>query len=271
MRAISVVVVLEAAGRVFFVHGLQLNNGKHAESIARGALILAVAAALLTIFQHVVAPARLAASFAGIFDSSLQDFYLRSDAGVAHGIRTGGMLALIIGLTTKSRWLAICGAVIACLSFTAMGHTITHSPRWVLFLLLSLHILLVAFWFGSLRPLRRTVDDDYVIAAECLEGFSQIASRIVPFILVAGIGLAVLMLGSFERLITPYGFLIIAKTTGFAFLIGLACFNRWRLLPQIRSGQSSAIAAFQRIARTEWLIIVLMIVATVSVTSLFSP
>jgi putative copper export protein len=54
-------------------------------------------------------------------------------------------------------------------------------------------------------------------------------------------------------------------------LLGLASFNRWRLLPQIRSGQATASQAFRTITAVEWLIIVTLIITTVSVTSLFSP
>ena len=109
-RAVSIVVVLEAAGIVLFLVALHAHIGTHAEALRRSALRLALAGALLVIFQHAVAPIRLAASFAGIFDGSLHDFYFQSSAGIAHGIRLFGMLAIILGLKTRRRWLAVAGA-----------------------------------------------------------------------------------------------------------------------------------------------------------------
>jgi len=234
-------------------------------------LRLALAGALLTILQHGVAPVQLAASFAGIFDRSLHDFYLQSSAGIAHGIRLFGMLAIVLGLTIRSRWLALAGAGIACLSFASIGHTSTHSPRWLLAPLLTVHVTIVAFWFGSLRPLHRMSDRNHADVAARLERFSWVASRAVPLILVAGLVLAYALLESFAQLLTPYGLMIIGKVSGFALLLGLASVNRWRLVPQIRSGQAAALSSFRKIAAIEWLTMVSLIVATVSVTSLFSP
>jgi len=234
-------------------------------------LRLALAGAFLTILQHGVAPVQLAASFAGIFDGSLHGFYLQSSAGIAHGIRLFGMLAIVLGLTLRNRWLALAGAGIACLSFASMGHTSTHSPRWLLAPLLTLHVTIVAFWFGSLRPLHRMSDRHHADVAARLERFSWVASRVVPLILVAGLVLAYALLESFAQLLTPYGLMIIGKVSGFALLLGLASFNRWRLVPQIRLGQAAALSSFRKIAAIEWLMMVSLIVATVSVTSLFSP
>jgi putative copper export protein len=263
--------VLEAAGLAIFLRVMKIDSGKLGDALRRSALVLAIAGALLTLLQHVLAPARLAASFSGIVDISLQEYYLRSDAGIADAIRLSGMAAIALGITTRNRWLTLAGVLGACLSFAAMGHTASHSPRWLLASLLVLHVALIAFWFGSLRPLRRMVAADNKDATVRLEQFSGIATRFVPLIFIAGLGLAIALLDSFAALTTPYGLMIVAKVTGFTVLLGLASFNRWRLLPQIRSGQATASQAFRSIAAVEWFIIVTLIITTVSVTSLFSP
>jgi putative copper export protein len=122
-----------------------------------------------------------------------------------------------------------------------------------------------------LRPLRRIVAESNTSGAAWLEQFSRIATRLVPMIFVAGLTLAIVLLDSFAALATPYGWMILGKVSGFALLLGLASFNRWRLLPQIRSGQAAAGQAFRSIAAIEWFIIMTLIITTVSVTSLFSP
>lgn len=263
--------VLEAAGIVFFLHGLRSHNDAEVEELRRSALRLAMAAALLVVLQHLVAPARLAANFSGIFDNSLQDFYLNSNAGIAHGIRLAGMLVIVVGVASRSRWLALAGAVLACLSFAAMGHTTTYSPTWLPRSLLFVHVTIVAFWFGSLRSLRGMSGSNHIAIAARLDEFSRVASRAVPFIFVAGLGLAIVFLDSFADLVTSYGLMIVGKVGGFAVLIGLASLNRWRLVPGIRAGRSAAVLAFRNSVATEWAIIVLVIVSTVVMTSLFSP
>ena len=256
---------------MFFIYTLQSTYGQHADTLRASALRIAIVAALLTVIQHVLGPARLAASFSGVFDGSLQDFYLHSDAGIAHGVRLTGMLVIIVGLALRNQLIAMVGGFLACLSFVMMGHTVTHSPRWILALLVAVHVSVVAFWFGSLRPLRRFADVSPTEYALLLDQFSRIAGRAVPIIFVAGLGLSVLLLESFSKLATPYGFMIIGKISGFALLIAMASFNRWRLLPGIRQGDMRAIATFRNIAVIEWLVIVAIIIATVLMTTLFSP
>lgn len=250
---------------------MHASDRKYAESLHNSALRLAIAAVLLTALQHLLGPARLAASFSGITDASLQSFFLQSDAGVAHSIRICGLLIIVAGVVMKSRAFAVTGAVIACLSFILMGHSTTYSPRWLLAPLLMLHVTIISFWFGSLRPLRRPVDEDHTVMAERLDHFSRIASRVVPAVVVAGLGLTLVLLESLADLTTPYGIMIIAKISGFTLLLALACLNRWRLLPGIRTGQTAAATSFRNIAAAEWLIIALLIITTVVVTSLFSP
>ena len=250
---------------------IQANNEENTESLRISTLRLAIAAALLTVIQHVVGPARLAASFTGILDGSLQNFYLQSDAGIAHGMSLVGMLAIITGLIIRNRTIAIAGAVFACLSFAMVGHTVTHSPRWLLAPLLAMHIAIVAFWFGSLRPLRRFSGDSHTEYAALLDRFSRIASRAVPVIFVAGLGLSILLLGSLTKLVTPYGFMILGKISGFALLLSLAIYNRYRLSPGIHAGDARAVTIFRRVATAEWIVIAIITIATVTMTSLVSP
>ena len=259
--------MLDVAGAVLFAGAL----GSLDAARRRNLLWLAAAGAALTVVQHVLMTARLAASFDGIVDWSLQAFYLGSDAGAAHGIRLVGLLAILAGGYRRVYLPAAAGAVAVCLSFAAMGHTATHSLRWLLATCLAVHVLMIAFWFGSLRPLRSAAVPDPRSVAELLERFSRIAVVAVPVLFVAGIGLAVVLLGSFQALATPYGAMIVAKLTGFALLVGLASLNRWRLLPRIRSGEQAAIGVFRHVAAVEWLLIALVIATTVVMTSLFSP
>jgi putative copper export protein len=240
-------------------------------AIRRQGMWIAATGALLAAAQLFIEPARLAGSFDGIFDPALTQFYLGSDAGTAGIVRIIGMLAVLFGFRSRHSWLAIAGAALTCLSFTFMGHTVTRGERFLVAPLLLTHIVIIAFWFGSLRALRRTNDFGHADIAGVLERFSRVASIAVPILFAAGLGLAISLLSSLAALFTPYGLMILTKYSGFGVLIAMASINRWRLLPRIRAGDATAVIAFQRIAGAEWLIMVALIFVTVTVTSLFSP
>lgn len=253
------------------MHTVQLHSSALTDKIRQAALRMAEAGAVLTIVQHAMAPARMAGSFEGIADASLQAFHLASDAGVANGLRVLGMLVVFMGVRFRSKWVSLSGATMACLSFAVMGHTVMHEPGWLLAPLLLLHVLVLAFWFGSLRPLRWIADSAGEAVAGQLEKFSRLAGIAVPVLFVAGIVLAALLLNSFAALTTPYGLMIIAKLSGFALLIGMASINRWRFSPRIRAGDAAAARSFRNLALGEWLLILLVIVVTEVMTSLVSP
>ena len=266
VRAISIGLTLEAAGAAFFLFGINLPL--HGGDRARLARLTSVAA-VFTVLQQVVMPARLAGSFGGILDGSLQSFYLGTDAGAASVYRILGLLLILAGLAMNRRYVAIGGALIACISFALMGHTVMHGDRWALAPLLLAHVTIVAFWFGSLRPLlwHRTAQE----LLNPLARFSALAVRIVPLILVAGVGLAIMLLPSFDALLAPYGYMVVAKVIAFAALTSLAAVNRWRLTPRIRAGDAEAVSRFHNVAGAEWLLIWLVVVVTVVVTSFYSP
>jgi putative copper export protein len=240
-------------------------------AIRRQGMWIAATGALLAAAQLLIEPARLAGSFDGIFDPALTQFYLGSDAGTAGIVRIVGMLAVLFGFRSRQPWLAIAGAALTCLSFTFMGHTVTRGERFLVAPLLLTHIVIIAFWFGSLRALRRTNDFGHADIAGVLERFSRVASIAVPILFAAGLGLAISLLSSLAALFTPYGLMILTKYSGFGVLMAMASINRWRLLPRIRAGDATAVTVFQRIAGAEWLIMVALIFVTVTVTSLFSP
>src|SRR6185437_17091655 len=106
----------------------------------------------------------------------------------------------------------VTGAVLVAVSFTLTGHTSTSSWRWLLAPLLLAHLLIAAFWFGSLGPLYLvTLRESGERTARVVALFSAAAFWLVPLILVAGIAIAVLLLPSVAALRQPYGLLVIAK------------------------------------------------------------
>jgi putative copper export protein len=136
--------------------------------------------------------------------------------------------------------------------------------------LLALHLLIVAFWFGSLLPLTFVIHaESRAIAAQVIGTFSQIAGWLVPLIMLAGITIAWLLTGSLAVLRKPYGQLLIAKAIGFALLMLLASYNKWRLTPALAEGRTGS--ALRRSIIAEYLLIAAVMSVTAVLTMFYSP
>jgi putative copper resistance protein D len=275
LRAISFVAVLQAAGIAMFL-------SLYGRSLVRSAVIIrslgigaAVTGSLFTLAQHLTQPARMTGSLSGIFDGSLQTILLNSDVGTTGAIRLFGLLMLVFGLRKTSRMgeaVSLIGATLVVVSFGLMGHTAAHDQRWALIVLLLVHLLIIAFWFGALMPLyvaarRETADTN----ARVIENFSAVAAWLVPIIFVAGVGMSVVLLEELSNLWTPYGIALLAKIAGFGLLMGLAALNKWRLGPAIAAGNTESLAIFRRSVVAEWCLIVGVLTVTAAMTLLFSP
>jgi putative copper export protein len=275
LRALAFVAVLQAAGVPLY---LWLFEERLRESLAfarRLGWMTAITAILATAAAHLAQPARMTGTLEGLLDGTLHAMLLASDAGASHAIRILGLVFVLVGLRAATRLGAAAGVVGATLiaaSFALLGHTATHDQRWLLAPLLVLHVLIAAFWFGALLPLRFAGRHETAAeTARLLAQFSAVAAWLVPIILVAGIGMAVVLLSAPSGLVSPYGFLLMGKLAGFAILMGLAGLNKWRLGPLIGAGRERARDAFRIAVTAEWLLIAAVLAATAVMTALYSP
>jgi copper transport protein len=120
------------------------------------------------------------------------------------------------------------------LSLAASGHAATASPQWLTRPSLFLHGIAVAYWIGALAPLaamaRRRSDD----LPRALRQFSTIAVPLVGLLVLSGLALSIVQLGSVRALIeTPYGILLSIKLTLVILLLGLAALNRFLATPAV--------------------------------------
>ncbi len=275
LRAVSFVAVLQAAGVAMFLWLYSGSLARSAGNIRSLGISAAVTGAFFTFAYHLVQPARMTGSLSGIFDGSLQAMLLASDVGATGATRILGLVMIALGLLKPSRLgaaISLIGGTLVVVSFGLMGHTAAHDQRWILVVLLVLHLLIIAFWFGALLPLymaasRETVDDNALI----IENFSAVAAWLVPIIFVAGLGMSVLLLETLNNLWSAYGVSLLAKVAGFSVLMGLATLNKWRLGPAIAAGNTASLIAFRRSVAAEWGLIVGVLAVTAAMTSLFSP
>jgi putative copper export protein len=270
-RALGLSAALQAAGLLIFLRLFSRHVQPLSAGIARLCLWSALAGIALTILQQALGPARMTANLSGVLDFSLQALSARSNVGLAHAVRLVGLGLILCATIGRKRGInvGVAGTVMVAASFTLMGHTTTHEPRWALAALLFAHVLIIAFWLGSLLPLSLCAAARSTRSV--VSSFSRIAIFCVPLILVAGVLMAALLLDSFKDLVQPYGRLLLAKTIGFGVLLGLASINKWRFTSRLVSGDAESVIGFRRTVAAEWWIIHGVIAATAVMTTLFSP
>ena len=276
LRALTFVALFFAVGTWIFValweRELSRGQAERMRNVARAAAVVAL---ITSVVHHVLTPAYMAGSFGSTFDPSLEALVLQSSSGPANIARVVGLALLALSLDRSTKLNTIgagIGAALALASFAFGGHTSIH-PLWFLLApLLLVHLTAAAFWFGALWPL-------YAAAGEgppprsglLLEQFTKLAIRIVPLVFAAGVGMSVVFVRSVSELATPYGALLIAKAVGFGACMALAGINKGRFAPAVGAGDERATRSFRRTAAAEWSVIVVILVTTAVMTSLYAP
>jgi putative copper export protein len=272
VRALACIALFQAAGAALFllVFGNQLTK---VASMRRLGLISAAVGVALTIAHLSLDAARMAGDFHGLLDPDLQKLAWESKSGASALVQIAGLLVILVALRLPTpagfAWAGL-GAAAAVGGFLLAGHTTSHAPRAALAPLLGLHLLVGAFWFGSLLPLMFVVrDESGATAASVLKGFSVIAGRVVPLILLAGLGMAWMLAGSIGIIRMPYGELLVAKMLGFTLLMLLASFNKWRFVPALAAGEPAT--PLYRSIVAEYALIAAVLSVTAVLTTFYSP
>jgi putative copper export protein len=164
------------------------------------------------------------------------------------------------------------GALLALSSFLVSGHVWLDAHRVLLVPVLGLHVTLVAFWFGALRPLHTVACLEPAEAvARVLKDFSAYALWLVPFLGLAGVTLGCVLLPDLAALRRPYGLLLCLKGVLFAALLALAALNRQKLTPALARGEARALTLLRRSLGAEYVLIGAALAATATLTGFFSP
>ena len=126
------------------------------------------------------------------------------------------------------------------LSLATSGHASTAPPQWLSRPMVLLHGIGVAFWIGALAPLAVMALTPSGSLLAILNRFSRMAVPVVGALVLTGLVLATLQLGSFRALIeTRYGLILSIKLALVAVLLGLAALNRFRLTPALARDPSN--------------------------------
>lgn len=274
-KAATYAAALWAAGSVLACAALRTLSA----SGKRAAIRLAAVAALMTLLLS-LAELPLRAGFlaggtlAGVVDPMLVGMVAGSPLGTSVFIRAAGAL-LILALLLRARagqWVAVAGAVLICTSFAFRGHAL-EEPRVLLGMLVTAHILGLAFWIGGLAPLSRaTRIDPAPQAARLAQDFGRKALWVVAALVAAGgILLAVFGLLTPAAILTPYGQAFAAKLALVAGAFAFAATNKIYLTPALLSGAARAGARLRWSIRLETALICCVLLVTAVGTSLAGP
>jgi len=120
------------------------------------------------------------------------------------------------------------------LSLAASGHAATASPQWLTRPSLFLHGVAAAYWIGALPPLAAMAHRRNDDLPRVLRQFSGLAVLLVGLLVLSGLLLSIIQLGSPSALIvTPYGILLSIKLVLVILLLGLAALNRFVCTPAV--------------------------------------
>jgi putative copper resistance protein D len=275
-KAIAYAATLGAAGAIFFlIYGHTLLHDAQRRGIYRCFLILAASAAATSLLRVSLLAASMSDSLEGMLDISFAGMILRAGEGAAVLERLVGLLlgAALFKSGRVRTCMGFAGAVLAAVSFAAVGHVHALEPDRIPVLILMLHLCCGAFWLGALWPLLRVARDaDDSRTAALARRFGKVALYVVGSLLAAGVLLSYRLLGSLAALwSSDYGRVLGIKLLLVAMLLLAAAVNKLRLTPRLSAGDAAAATHLRRSIRFEMLLGALILLATAAFTSLTGP
>ena len=169
---------------------------------------------------------------------------------------------------------ALAAALLLSLGVIAASVATSHAAarledRALLLALTSLHLAAIGCWIGGLPYLLLALGrvTGTGVARTVASRFSRLAQGSVAVLLAAGIGLAVLYVGSPAAILgTAYGAMVSTKAILLALLLGLGALNYY-VVRRAEAGDVSGLAGLRRFAEAELGIGFTVILAAASLTS----
>ena len=274
-KTLTYAATLGAAGAVFFlaVCGPLIAGGDRPRirSVVVGLAVLSVFAGGA---QILVSAGSMADDAAGLWEGSLIRMVWQAGAGRANAIRAIGLLLAALGVwSARPPWWALLGAAMAATSFAWTGHARALHPDVLPVMLVSAHLVGIAFWLGALAPLlivSRNGDVSRIAATAAR--FGSAAVFVVGGLMAAGVALLWMLLGDVTALwSSAYGRSVMLKLAFVGCLLCFAAFNKLRLTPRLRAGDSRAVRSLRTSIRFEMILGAVILAVTAGLTTLFGP
>ena len=221
-------------GGAFFA--VWTGQGASGPTVSRGALAVGLVSAVASLGLQGLDLLNL--PLRGIVTSAPWTSALATSLGPSLLIAIGAMAVAFYAWKSPSirlAWLLTSLAMAGVgLSLAASGHAATASPQWLTRPSLFLHGVAVAYWVGALAPLaamaHRRKDD----LPRALKQFSGLAVPLVGLLVLSGLALSIIQLGSVRALTeTSYGILLSIKLALVMLLLALAALNRFVGTPAV--------------------------------------
>lgn len=287
-RAIAYLAILGASGYVIIASALR--RADDPSPVGRRTTVVA-SIGLASILVQVPLQGALATGrgLGAITDSDVLALAIADGMGWAALLASLGLLAVLItsGLPWEgaSRRVGLAGAVLAPMGFVVTGHTLTMSPAALGYLADLVHVVAAALWFGGLVAVivavrRRRRDDEPLAAAEAIARFSGWAAAITAALVVAGVVLSWIEVGSLEALTTTlYGRLLLAKVALVGVVLATAAWNRFRLVPRVAAAaiedppadDAASWSTLLRLVRAEVVLIAVVLLITGVLSNVTPP
>lgn len=180
-----------------------------------------------------------------------------------------GVAATSLALRTSGRGLAAIGLLLTMGSLTAVGHTRSVEPGWMMLTAGMIHTVAGAVWAGGLGGLTylwlqgHKDEKAGVLPRGTILRFSRAAGWAVAAVAATGMGLAWRIVGSWNALVeTSHGRFVLVKAGLVAVLAGLGAVNRFRLIPRLATVAARIRRSLRRNISIETAGIALLLVVT---------
>jgi putative copper resistance protein D len=234
-------------------------------------LIVAVLASLVRILLLTGA---MTGELSGMFDREMAAMILGAGEGLSAALRLSGLALAAFALAPDRRWryAAVPGAVLAAISFAAVGHTRALQPHALATTLSCLHLIGVAFWLGALGPLLVCTRSAAEPAGLLAKRFGDWALWLVAALISAGLSLLwMLSRPGADFWSSGYGRMFIAKLLLVVVLLSAAGINKLNLTPRLLNGEAAALRSLRLSVRWEMAVALVILAVTASFTSLLGP
>lgn len=258
------------------------------QRVRRGALVAAAAGIVLGV---PLTPAWQAGGGLGaLVDPETWAAGLATDSTLAGALGLAGLVVATLlapraARETRAAWPAgvvLGAAALALGSLVLVGHTRTFGPPWLVVTADALHVVAGAVWLGGVVGLALVLAPSARVdarrAAVTVARFSALGAWVVLALAVTGTVLGWRILGTLDALVsTTYGQTLLVKVGVALCLVGVAAWNRYRLVPAVVAdggpggrgarpvGGTTGATARRRLGRTvaaEAVLLVLVLVVT---------
>ncbi|MES2355534.1 MAG: CopD family protein [Pseudomonadota bacterium] len=282
VKALTYSATFISTGGIVFLFLFSAYSSAQAQSVIRRFVFYtALVGIVSSVARIAVMNSMLSGEWRGMFDIGMTRMVLASKEGLATGSRLLGLLLLVISVRSRmSSWRRVIGfasAAIAATSFSWVGHAgeiaMKAGPEKLPQLLLSLHLLAIAFWLGALWPLHRcTYGENIHAIAAIMYRFGRIAAFVVALLVAGGALLLWLIIGDVSALWnSAYGQSMLTKLCAVALLLALAALNKLRLTPLLLNGDSAAIYKLRYSIKAEMVLAALILLITAFFTTVVGP